>query len=121
MGSVKVRGIRGATTVKENQYREIHQATEELVREMVQENEIEPEEVAAAFFTVTSDLNDAFPAQAARDMGWRLVPMMCSVEIEVPGSLSRCVRVLLLVNTSKEQKEIKHVYLKEAKRLRSDL
>lgn len=121
MGQVSVRGIRGAITVTENQGGEICRATEELVKKMADYNGFQQEDVAAAFFTVTSDLNDAFPARAVREMGWQQVPLFCSVEIDVPGSLPRCIRVLLLVNTRMHQEEIKHVYLREARSLREDL
>jgi len=121
VGQVSVRGIRGAITARRNQSDDIYQATEELVKKMVEQNDIKTEDVAAAFFTVTPDLNNAFPARAVREMGWQLVPLFCSVEIDVPGALPKCIRVLLLVNTSKEQNEIKHVFLREASQLRSDL
>ena len=121
MGQVSVRGIRGAITASENHSSAIYQATEELVRRMVEVNSVEPEDVAAAFFTVTPDLNDAFPARAVREMGWVQVPLFCSVEIDVPGALAKCIRVLLLVNTNLAQEEIKHSYLREASKLRSDL
>ncbi|HKO24612.1 MAG TPA: chorismate mutase, partial [Chloroflexota bacterium] len=85
-----VRGIRGAITVEENSPEAIIAATDELLRAMIDMNEIDPAEVASAFFTTTVDLNAAFPAYAARRLGWLTVPLMCSHEMAVPGDLPRC-------------------------------
>ena len=115
------RGIRGATTAPENTREDILQATDELLRQLVEANEIDDQQVAAVFFTTTSDLNAEFPAVAAREIGWDRVALMCSHEMMVPNSLSKCVRVLILVNTEKTEKELVHVYLRDAKRLRADL
>lgn len=115
------RGIRGAITVNRNCSEDIMRATVELVKEMVSANSVESEDIAAVFFSVTPDLNDAFPAEAVRSLGWKNVPLFCSTEIDVPGSLGRCIRVLILVNTLLKQTEIKHVYLREARQLREDL
>jgi chorismate mutase len=116
-----IRGVRGATTVAENTARDIGEATRALLEEMVAANGIRPEEVAAAYFTVTPDLDAAFPATAARALGWQYVPLLDACEIPVPGSLPRCVRVLVLWNTDRAQEEIVHVYQGEATRLRPDL
>lgn len=86
----------------------------------MQVNGLVPEEIISALFTATSDLKSAYPAQAARSMGWTMVPMMCVQEMNVVGSLPRCIRVLLQVELEKE-KEVKHVYLGAAKKLRPDL
>ena len=115
------RGIRGAITVAENTRDDILQATDELLRQLVKANEIDDHQVTAVFFTTTSDLNAEFPAVAAREIGWDRVALMCSHEMMVPNSLSKCVRVLILVNTEKTDRELVHVYLREAKRLRTDL
>lgn len=117
-----VRGIRGATTVERNEAKEILEATNELLHHIVAENGIVPEEIACIFVTVTQDLTATFPAQAIRSMaGWELVPLMCSLEVPVEGSLSRCIRLMVMVNTEKKQDEIHHIYLREAMRLRPDL
>jgi len=116
-----VRGIRGATTVGEDTPEAILDATEELVREIVAANEIRSEDVASALFTVTPDLHAEFPAAAARRMGWTMVPLLNFTEIGVPGRLARCIRILLHVNTERAQKEMVHVYLREAVSLRPDL
>jgi chorismate mutase len=117
-----IRGIRGATTVTADQPDLILQATRELLEEILAENEdMQPEDIASAIFTVTDDLISTFPAQAARQMGWDLVPMLCGREIPVPGSLPRVIRVLVHWNTELAQSEIKHVYLHDAVKLRPDL
>ena len=117
-----IRGVRGATTVTADQPDLILQATRELLQGILKENEgMEPEDVASAFFTVTDDITSAFPALGARQMGWELVPMMCAREIPVPGSLPGVIRVLIHWNTELPQKEIHHVYLREAVVLRPDI
>jgi chorismate mutase len=117
-----IRGIRGATTVAADEPDLILHATRELLEAILAENEdMRPEDIASAIFTVTEDLAATFPAQAARQMGWGLVPMMCAREIPVPGSLSRVIRVLVHWNTELPQSGITHVYLREAVRLRPDL
>lgn len=117
-----VRGIRGATTVSNNDETEILEATLELLQRIVQENKLDTELISSLFITVTNDLDAAFPARAIRNLpGWERVPLMCSLEIPVPGSLPLCIRLMLLVNTEKAQKDIVHVYLNEAERLRPDL
>jgi chorismate mutase len=118
---VSVRGVRGATTVDRDEAEVILAATEELVRELVAANELEPADVASALFTVTADLHAEFPAAAARRMGWTAVPLLNFTEIDVPGRLQRCIRVLLHVNTERTQSEMVHVYLREAVALRPDL
>lgn len=115
------RGVRGATTVLNNDRDEILEATRQLLALMIRRNAIEPKDVASAIFTVTSDLNAEFPALAARQLGWMDVPLICTHEIGVPGSLPRCVRILLHWNTDKPQDEIAHVYVREAVKLRPDL
>ncbi len=115
------RGIRGAITVANNTREEIIERTKTLLRKIAEANGILPEDLACIIFTTTSDLNAEFPALAARELGWTKVPLLCAKEIEVPGSIPRCIRVLLLWNTEKEQEEIVHVYLGEAERLRPDL
>lgn len=117
-----IRGIRGATTVTADQPDLILQATRELLEEILTENEgMQPEDVTSAIFTVTDDLASTFPAQAARQMGWDLVPMLCAREIPVPDSLPRVIRVLVHWNTELPQNQITHVYLRDAVKLRPDL
>jgi chorismate mutase len=117
---VLCRGIRGAITVDSNTSHDILAAGRELLEEMVAANGVRPENVAAALFTATRDLDADFPARAAREMGWSDVPLMCGNEIAVPGGLDRCLRILLLINTEKRPDEVVHVYLKGARVLRPD-
>ncbi|QGH34790.1 chorismate mutase [Gracilibacillus salitolerans] len=117
-----IRGIRGATTVKNNDADEIIQVTREMIEAMASENDIDPETIASVMISVTPDLNATFPAKALRLIdGWKYVPVMCMPEINVPGSLPKCIRVMMTVNTSKNQKEIEHIYLNDAIKLRPDL
>ncbi|MBI5952535.1 MAG: chorismate mutase [Chloroflexi bacterium] len=116
------RGIRGATTVAADEPDLILQATRELLEAILKENDgMIAEDVGSAIFTVTEDLASTFPAQAARQMGWSMVPMMCAREIPVPGSLRKVIRVLVHWNTDVPQGEVRHVYLRDAVKLRPDL
>jgi chorismate mutase len=127
-----MRGIRGATTVSENTAQAIFEATKELLVAMLQANQLavdpenpkleELEPVCSIMFTVTQDLNAAFPAEAARNgLGMKFVPLLNAVEIDVPGRLAKAVRVMMHLNTDKLQRDIKHVYLRDAVVLRPDL
>lgn len=117
-----VRGIRGATTVESNDEKQILEATSVLLREIVEENEFEPEDIASVIVTVTGDITATFPARAIRQMpGWDLVPLMCALEIPVENSLPLCIRLMVLINTTKRQNEIRHIYLNEARILRPDI
>jgi chorismate mutase len=117
---MQCRGLRGATIAEENTENAIYTATREMLARLIEANQIEERQVAAAYFTVTPDLNAAFPAAAARQLGWNSTALMCSTEIPVPDSLPRCVRVLILFNTVKEPGDLVNIYLKgtEALRLR---
>lgn len=118
----RVRGLRGATTVSENTPAAIREATQELLDEMVTRNAIDPAEVASAYFTTTPDLDAEFPAIVARNhFGWDHVALMCGHEMDVPGSLRMCLRILLHVNTQRRQDEMEFVYLRGARALRPDL
>ncbi len=114
------RGVRGATTVDENTKEAILDATREMLFIMIRANNIRPEDVASAYFTTTTDLNATHPALAARQLGWYDAALLCGHEMQVPGSLARCIRVLIHWNTTCKAKEIIHVYLREAKSLRPD-
>ena len=114
-----MRGVRGATTVGANDAGEIVARTEELLSRMVAENGIRPEDVASAVFTVTEDLDAEFPAVAVRALaGWGDVPLLCAREIPVPGSLGRCVRILLHWNANVRAEDVRHVFLRGARELR---
>ena len=117
-----VRGIRGATSAVADTREEILQATRELLGEMLRANGIaEFDDIASILFTTTTDLTATFPAEAARELGMNFVPLLCASEIDVPGRLSRCVRVLMQVNTEKPAREMSHIYLRDAKALRPDM
>ncbi len=115
-----LRGIRGAISVAENTKEAITAETTELLQAVIKTNKIKTEDIASIFFSVTTDLDAEFPAAAARKMGYTDVPLLCLTEIPVPGSLPSCLRVLVHVNTEKSQKEMRHIYLKEAIKLRPD-
>jgi chorismate mutase len=114
------RGIRGAATVEHNDREEILAATTELLQLMIDQNDLHAEDIASVIFTVTEDLDATFPALAARQLGWIEVALMCAREIPVPGSLARCIRVLLHVNTTRPASELRHIYIREAVRLRPE-
>lgn len=115
---MELRALRGAITVDENKADAILDATEELVRELMERNALEPEHVVSCIFTCTPDLNAAFPAEAARRLGLSSVPLLCAQEIEVPDSLPRVIRLLVHCHADGEPR---HVYLRDAAALRRDL
>lgn len=116
---VACRGVRGATTTETNEREAILEATRELLARLIERNRLAAEDVAAAFFTVTDDLNAEYPALAARQLGWTEAALMCAREIPVPTTTVRhCIRVLILINTEKRASEIAHVYLRDAVALR---
>jgi chorismate mutase len=116
-----IRGVRGATVADENHAESILAATRELLLAILKAHpSMRPEELASILFTVTEDLDDAYPAQAARQIGWSHTPLICAREIPVPGGIPRCIRVLIHWNTELPQREVRHVYLKDAARLRPD-
>jgi chorismate mutase len=115
------RGVRGATTADSDTREDILKAARQLLALMIRQNGIESRDVASAIFTTTVDLNAEFPALAARQLGWLDVALLCTHELDVPGSLRKCIRILLHWNTSKTPQEITHVYIKGATALRPDL
>lgn len=118
---MSVRGIRGATSVTDNQPEEILAATSELLEAILQANPtLQTVDIASAWFTLTDDLDSVYPAKAARELGWIQVPLMCAREIAVHGSLPRCIRVMLQWNTDLPQEAVRHVYLREAASLRPE-
>ena len=117
-----IRGVRGAITVSADQPEEILKETRKLILEMVKENKIVPDDVASVIISTTTDISSAFPAKAVRTIeDWTYVPVMCTHEMDVPGSMPLCIRVMMHVNTSIPQQEIQHIYLNEAVKLRPDL
>lgn len=117
----RVRGLRGATTVDRDHADAIVAATEELLEAMLERNAVAPEDLISLVFTSTFDLTAEFPAAAARRLGIDHIPLLCAREIEVPGSVARCIRVLMHLYTERDYGTLRHVYLREARRLRSDL
>ncbi len=117
-----IRGVRGAITISEDKRENILSATRELLDAILAANNgMKADDIASVLFTATEDIASAYPALAARQMGWNIVPMICAREIPVPESLPMCVRVLIHWNTDRQQNEIQHIYLREAVRLRPDL
>lgn len=114
----KVRGIRGATTAESNTREDVLAAATELMERLIEANSIDADDVAAAFFTTTPDLNAEFPAAAARLMGWTYVALMGASEIDVPDAPPLCIRVLILINTDKPPQQLKNIYLRGATNLR---
>ncbi len=112
------RGIRGATVAAENTEAAIQSATKELLSRLIDANQIQEPDVAAAYFTMTPDLNACFPAAAARQLGWNNTALMGATEVDVPGSLPRCIRVLILLNTDKAPQELVNLYLSGTEVLR---
>ncbi len=118
----RVRGVRGATTVEANTYAALERAVLELMEEIEAQNDIDPREIVSATFSVTTDIDVVFPAKIARSRShWEHVPLLDVQQMHVEGSLERCIRVLIHVNTLLEQHQIKHVYLNGARDLRPDL
>ena len=120
-----VRGIRGATTAYENTADSITEATEELLRELVFLNDLDPQEIAFVYLTTTVDLNAEFPALAARRIGWLEVPLLCGHDMNVkqpnPRGVPMCIRVLILYNTPRPQQSMRFAYLRGAQAIKADL
>ena len=118
---MRLRGIRGATTVERNTREAILEATGELLSLMVKLNDVQHDDVASILFSTTQDLTADFPAVAARELGWTDVALLCTHEMNVPGALPMCLRILLHVNTDRSAQEVRHIYLRGARVLRPDL
>ncbi len=120
-----VRGVRGATTAYANTAEAITDATEELLRKLVELNDLDPAEIAFAYFTTTPDLNAEFPALAARRLGWLDVPLLCGHDMNVqqpnPRGIPMCIRILLLYNTPRPQAAMRFAYLRGAEAIKADL
>jgi chorismate mutase len=116
----RLQGIRGATTVDRNDAAEILQATDELLRALIEANGLSPDDIVSGLFTVTRDLDATFPARAAEEFGWNIVALLHATEIPVPGSLPKCIRLLVHAYTPRPRAEIKHCYLRGATVLRPD-
>ena len=121
ISGMPVRAIRGATQVEENSALAIAAGTKELLAEILRANELEVSQVISVLLTATPDLNAAFPAAAAREVGFESTPLLCAVEIDVPGALSKVIRALVTVESERSMAEISHIYLAGAKALRRDI
>jgi chorismate mutase len=125
MTALVVRGIRGATTAGVDSAVEIVAVTRELLQALIESNQIVADDVAGAWFTTTPDLRTEFPAVAARQLGWVDVPLICGHEMDVPAanprSIARCIRVMILINTTKSPRDIKHIYQRGALAIKEEL
>jgi chorismate mutase len=121
MRSAQLQGLRGATTCPSDTSEEIARATQELLRAMMDRNDLSHDDVVSVIFTTTTDLTSAFPATGARDIGFGDIALLCASEINVPGSMPHCVRILMHVYTTRSRTELRHVYLRDAQGLRDDL
>jgi|ERR1700733_5912824 len=119
--ALKVRGLRGATTVDEDTVDQVTVRSQELMLEIMARNELVEEDIVSVLFTATADVTSTFPATAIREIGFGSVPLLCAAEIPVPGAMRKCIRVLLHVHTTRSRDEIRHVYLHGAQGLRDDL
>jgi chorismate mutase len=117
---VRCRGVRGAVTAEANTAEAILAATHELLTAMIEANQIDPDDVGSMVMTTTTDLNAEYPAVAARQLGWMDVAIMCGHEMDVPHGLKKCIRILVMWNTTRTAQEIRHVYIGEAQTLRPD-
>jgi len=118
---MRLRAVRGATTVEKDTKDEILSATAQLLQEMLARNELAREDLVSIVFTATPDLRAVFPAEAARGIGISDVPLLCARELDVEGAMPRCIRVLMHVYTERDLQSVRHVYLGDAKKLRGDL
>jgi chorismate mutase len=121
VSDARVRALRGATTVDANDAPAIVAASAALLREMMGANGVQPQDIISIVFTTTSDLDAAFPAEGARRTGLDDVPLLCAAEIGVPGALPSCIRVLMHLYTERDYASLRHIYLGEARQLRTDL
>ena len=121
MPSLMVRGLRGATTVDADTADQVTERSQELMREIMDRNELAEDDIVSVLFTATPDVTSIFPATAIREIGFGAVPLLCAAEIAVPGSMPLCIRVLLHVHTTRSRDDMHHVYLHGAQGLRDDL
>ena len=119
--ALTVRGLRGATTVEADTVAQVTERSQELMREIMVRNDLTEDDIISALFTATADVTSIFPATAIREIGFGAVPLLCAAEIPVPGSMPRCIRVLLHVHTARSRDDMHHVYLHGAQGLRDDL
>lgn len=118
---MRVRALRGATTANGNTKEEIVESTAELLEEMLDRNDIATDDLVSILFTATSDITAEFPAAAVRKIGLSHIPVICAGELEIEGALPFTIRIMMLVYVEKAREQLRHVYLKEARQLRTDL
>jgi chorismate mutase len=118
--TIYCRGIRGATTAEANTRDAILEATRDMLIRLIEANDLHVDDIASVIFSTTADLNAEFPAVAARALGWLDTALFCTHEMAVPGSLPRCIRVLIHWNTNRRADEINHIYVREAATLRPE-
>lgn len=116
-----MRAIRGAITVEENTKKDINEASQKLITEILNKNELKETDIVSIIFTATDDLDQLYPAEAIRNIGFKYTPLMCCQEMKVKNSLSKCIRVMLYTNKNFALEEVTHVYLRKASKLREDL
>ncbi len=122
MNIMTVRGLRGATTIEHDEAEKVLEATGNLVKEIAEKNQVSPEDIISVLVSTTADIQSTFPAKAVRSIeGWKYVPVMCTHEMDVPGGMPRCIRILMHANCEIPQKEIIHIYQNDAVQLRPDL
>lgn len=121
MSGLRVRAIRGATTVEQDTRDEVIARTKELVEAVVARNGLAPDDLISILFTATDDIRSAFPAEAAREAGFTHVPLMCARELDIVDGIERCIRVMVHVTTATEPSDLRHPYLHGARQLRTDL
>lgn len=119
--SQRVRALRGATTLERDEREHLIERTQELMTEIFARNQLEEADLISLVFTATDDLNCAYPAEAAREAGITHVPLLCARELEIEGGIPRCIRILLHAYTDREPHDLRHVYLHDARQLRTDL
>ena len=117
----RMHAIRGATSVALDDADALVAATRELLERIVADNDVDVDDVVSVIFTMTPDLSSAFPARAARELGWTSTPLLCMTEIDVPGALPRCIRILMHVEFAVPRARVSHVYLRDAVALRPEL
>ena len=116
-----VRALRGATTVDADTPEQLHERVQALLQRMLERNGVDKDDCISILFTATDDIHSMFPAQAAREIGFGDVPLICARELDIENATSMCVRIMMHINTDKARNELHHVYLEGAKGLRDDL
>jgi chorismate mutase len=120
-GSTRVRALRGATTLEHDERDHLFARTQELIAALLERNDLDEDDLISIVFTATDDVHAAYPAEAAREAGITHVPLLCTRELDIDGGIERCVRVLVHAYTPRTPRELRHVYLHDARQLRTDL